>query len=88
MKYLLKELNDLKLGIVIISILSIIFCVILVKIELYTKSLLTTSLIPFIILFTVLCISMLSAYNIKNNKDSNNFKKRKVLLDILYMYYL
>lgn len=77
MKCLLKELNDLKLGIFIISVFSIIFCTVLIKIEEYTKSLLSTKLIPFIILFTVMCISMLSAYNIKNNNDSDNLKKKK-----------
>lgn len=83
MKYLFKELNNLKLGIFIIFIITVIISITLVKIELYTNSLLTTNLIPFIIIFSTLSISMLSAYNINN--QTNNRKEKHL---IFYRYFI
>lgn len=82
MKYLFKELNNLKLGIFIIFIINVIISMTLVKIELYTNSLLTTNIIPFIIVFSAISIGMLSAYNIKN--QTNNIKKQL----IFYRYFI
>lgn len=81
MKYLFKEFNNLKLGILIITIISIILSILLIKIESYTKSLLTIQIIPFLILFTTISISMLSAFNekSKNNDVSSNSKKKFIV---------
>lgn len=81
MKNLFKELNNLKLGIFIILIISIILSIVLAKIELYTKSLLTTNIIPFIIFFITIAVSMLSAYNTKDkiNNISDNSKKKLII---------